>query len=130
MTCFDPAIVLLPQVEPRELVVPAGGEASVVVRVLLDDAAPFKDTLHVLVSEGADVCVPLEATGVGNTVVSGVLSEPRLDFGPQFVGRMWQQEVEVTNMGRKAVTLTWTNKRMAEVLDALNKAAKAAGKGC
>jgi hydrocephalus-inducing protein len=110
--------------------VPAGGEASVVVRVLLDDAAPFTDTLHVLVSEGADVSVPLEAIGVGNTVVSEVLSKPQLDFGPQFVGRGWQMEVEVTNMGRKAVTLTWTNRRMAEVLDAINKAAKGTGELC
>lgn len=106
---------------------PSGGEACVTVRVLLDDAAPFKDTLHVLVSEGADVSVPLEATGMGNTVISEVLSQPKLDFGPQFVGRGWQMEVEVTNMGRKAVTLTWTNRRMAEVLDTLNKAAKASG---
>lgn len=77
-----------------------------------------------LVSEGADVSVSLEATGVGNTVVSEVLSADTLDFGPQFVGRAWQREVEVTNMGRKAVTLTWTNRRLAETL---NKVAKAAG---
>lgn len=119
------AIVL--QVKPRELVVPPGDEASVAVRVLLDDATAFRDTLHVLVAEGADVSVPLEAAGVGNTVVSEVLSQARLDFGPQFVGRGWQMEVEVTNMGRKAVTLSWTNRRMAEVLDTLNKAAKASG---
>lgn len=93
----------------------------------MDDAAAFKDTLHVLVAEGADVRVPLEVTGVGNTVVSEVLSQARLDFGPQFVGRGWQMEVEVINMGRKAVTLSWTNRRMAEVLDTLNKAAKASG---
>lgn len=127
-TCLS----LLPavQVEPRELVVPAGGEASVLVRVLLDDAAAFKDTLHVLVSEGADVPVALDATGVGDTVVSAALSQPQLDFGPQFVGRGWQTEVEVTNMGRKPVTLTWTNRRLAEVMDTLNKAAKAAGTLC
>jgi hypothetical protein len=110
-------------------VVPAGGEAAVLVHVLLDDAAPFKDMLHVLVSEGADINVSLTATGVGNTVVSSVLAQPWLDFGAQFVGRPWQQEVEVANQGRRAVTLTWTNKRLTEVLDALNKAAKAAG-GC
>lgn len=106
---------------------PAGGSAAVLVRVLLDDAATFKDTLHVLVSEGADVNVALEATGVGNTVVSEVLSQTRLDFGAQFVGRPWQMEVEVANKGRKAVALSWTNRRLAEVLDMLNKAAKASG---
>jgi hypothetical protein len=125
--CTCVPLLLTVQVEPRELVVPAGGEASVLVRVLLDDATPFKDTLHVLVSEGADVPVALDATGVGDTVVSAALSQPQLDFGPQFVGRGWQTEVEVTNMGRKPVTLTWTNRRLAEVMDTLNKAAKAAG---
>jgi len=115
------------QVEPRELVVPAGGQAAVLVRVLLDDAAPFKDVLHVLVAEGADISLPLEATGIGNTVMSEVLSQQQLDFGPQFVGRAWQMEVEVTNMGRKAVTLNWTNKKLVEVMETLNKAAKAAG---
>jgi hypothetical protein len=44
-------------------VVPAGGELSVVVRVLLDDTTKFRDVLHALVAEGADVNIPLEATG-------------------------------------------------------------------
>lgn len=114
--------------EPRELVVPPGGEAAVLVRVLLDDAAVFRDTLHLLVSDGADVCVPLEASGVGATVVCAALSQPGLDFGAQLVGRPWQRDVEVTNLGRKAVTLAWTNTRLAEVLGGLTKAAKAAGK--
>jgi hypothetical protein len=43
--------------------VPAGGELSVVVRVLLDDTTKFRDVLHALVAEGADVNIPLEATG-------------------------------------------------------------------
>jgi hypothetical protein len=51
------------QVEPREAVVPAGGELSVLVRVVLDDTTKFKDVLHALVAEGADVNIPLEATG-------------------------------------------------------------------
>jgi len=44
-------------------VVPAGGELLVLVRVQLDDTVTFKDVLHVLVAEGADVNIPLEATG-------------------------------------------------------------------
>lgn len=113
--------------EPGEVLVPAHGEAAVTIQVLLDDAAPFKDTLHILVSEGADVSVPLEAIGIGNTVISEVLSQSQLHFGPQLVGRGWQREVEVTNMGRKAAALTWTNRRAVEVLESLSKAAKAAG---
>jgi len=54
---------LLLQVEPREAVIPAGGELSALVRVQLDDTVAFKDVLHVLVAEGADVNIPLEAMG-------------------------------------------------------------------
>lgn len=42
---------------------PAGGELAVLVRVVLDDTTKFKDVLHALVAEGADVNIPLEATG-------------------------------------------------------------------
>lgn len=51
------------QVSPREAVVPAGGELALEVQVLLDDAVTFKDVLHVLVADGADVSIALEATG-------------------------------------------------------------------
>lgn len=55
------------QVEPREAVVAAGGGLDVLVRVLVDDNITFRDVLHVLVSEGADVNIPLEATGPQRT---------------------------------------------------------------
>ena len=49
--------------EPRELVVAPGGEACATISTLLDEAASFADILHVLVSNGPDLPVPLEATG-------------------------------------------------------------------
>lgn len=51
------------QVAPREAVVAAGGELAVEVLVLVDDAATFRDVLHVLVADGADVSISLEAMG-------------------------------------------------------------------
>lgn len=56
-------VVTALQVEPREAVVPAGGELSVTVHVFLDDTVKFKDVLHALVTEGEDVNILLEATG-------------------------------------------------------------------
>jgi hydrocephalus-inducing protein len=50
-------------VEPREAVLQPGESLAAQVLVMLDEALPFRDTLHVLVTEGADHCIPLEATG-------------------------------------------------------------------
>jgi hypothetical protein len=65
--------------------------------------------------------------GVGNTLVSEVLSQPQLDFGAQFVGRPWQLEVTVANMGRKAATLAWSNSKLAELAKTFGKTAKGTG---
>lgn len=42
------------------------------VACVLDETREFTDELHVLIAEGADVAVPLTATGTGNTFVSEV----------------------------------------------------------
>jgi hypothetical protein len=51
------------QVEPREAEVEPDGLLEVVVRVQMDEARLFKDVLHVLVTDGADISIPLLATG-------------------------------------------------------------------
>eukprot|EP00775_Hariotina_reticulata_P008964 gene8964-9139_t len=116
------------EVEPREAVIPAGGELPVLVRVLLDDTVTFKDVLHVLVTEGADVNIPLEAMGTGSTLVCDVLSGSKLDFGCQFVGRGWQLEVVVANMSRRAASLVWSNTKLEELLKAYSKKTRGTGK--
>jgi hypothetical protein len=50
-------------VEPRELRLGPGDSSDVSVRALFDETQPFKDELHVLIAEGADMPVPLDATG-------------------------------------------------------------------
>lgn len=68
------------------------------------------------------------SAGVGNTVVSEVLSRSQLDFGAQFVGRSWQLEVEVANKGRKGAALTWSNSRLADLAKTFSKSAKGTGR--
>ena len=51
------------QVEPCDAVVAAGCELAITVSALLDDVITFKDTLHVVVDEGSEAALPLEATG-------------------------------------------------------------------
>ena len=94
----------------------------------------FKDVLHVLISEGADVSIPLEAQGTGSTLICPELGTGPsggagpLEFGHQFVGRSFTRDITVHNMGRRQLLLLWTNDRFEEVKKVYGKAARASGK--
>lgn len=77
----------------------AGGTADVAVSVWLDELTRARDVLHVLVSEGDDLKVPLEAVGVGKLVVCDDLGEC-CDFGHQLTGQAFGRTVVLKNMGR------------------------------
>jgi hypothetical protein len=47
----------------RQALLEPGAELALPLSCLLDELQPFRDVLHVLVSDGEDVGVPLEATG-------------------------------------------------------------------
>jgi len=66
-------------------------------------------------------------TGTGSTLVCDVLSGPKLDFGSQFVGRGWQLEVVVANLGRRATSLAWSNTKLEELLKTYSKKARGTG---
>lgn len=53
--------------------------------VLCDEAKLQKDVLHLFVTEGDDITIPLSATGYGHVVTCHAV-EDDLDFGPQFTG--------------------------------------------
>ncbi len=66
--------------------------------------------------------------GTGNTLVSEELgSGDTLDFSHQFVGRLFSREVTVHNMGRRTMTLAWTNEHAEEVKKKFAKLARTAG---
>lgn len=113
--------------EPRELELPPGGEGALRVTALLDDAAPFRDTLHVIVADGEDTPVPLEAAGTGSCIVCEELAGGALAFGDQLTGRPWAREVTIRNLGRKGVALAWGNARADELAKAFAKASKGSG---
>lgn len=59
--------------------------SAVQVTVLCDEAKPQKDVLHLFVTEGDDITIPLSATGQGHVITCSAI-EDGLDFGPQFTG--------------------------------------------
>ena len=55
------------------------------VSVFLDEARTHKDVLHLFVTEGDDITIPLSATGLGQVVTCPAIADG-IDFGPQFTG--------------------------------------------
>lgn len=115
-------------VKPREARLGPGESMVANVTLCMDDNQTFRDVLHVLVSEGADISIPLSAIGIGSTLVCPELSGTTLDFSHQFVGRSFQQSFVITNNGRKAMSLVWSNDCFEKVRQVYSKAARVAGK--
>jgi hypothetical protein len=99
------------------------------VTALLDEVQPFRDTLHVMVADGDSTPVVIVAAGTGSTVVCEELSAGPLEFGAQLLGQAWQRDVVVRNMGRRAVSLAWSNSRADELAKAFAKQSKGSGGG-
>jgi hypothetical protein len=68
--------------------------------------ATSRDELHMLVSEGADVTIPLEAVGTGITLVAADVKDNTLDFRHQFVGRPFQVHACCAMLVGQAMTCT------------------------
>ncbi|CAG9464033.1 unnamed protein product [Pedinophyceae sp. YPF-701] len=102
------------RVEPRTGTIEANGNADVKVMCKMDETFRFTDVLHVLVSDGDDISIPLSATGVGSTVVCDEIKgaapgAPQLEFGKQLVGRPFGMQITLRNHGRRAQTLVWNS---------------------
>jgi hydrocephalus-inducing protein len=110
-------------VDTPELRLEPGGTADIRVACNLDEVQPFKDVLHMMVTDGADNCIPLSAVGIGNTVVCEELPA-LIDLGNQFTNRAFTREYVLRNEGRKSHTLVWSNTVYEE--EALRKAVSCA----
>lgn len=95
-------------VNHREVHLGPGESVPLTVSATLDDSLVFSDTLHMLVMEGPEMDVPVEAQGLGSCVTA---SEPldAVDFGHQLTLRAFERPVVLSNMGRRPVSLVWAN---------------------
>ena len=66
----------------------------------LDMEKKFKDNIHILVTEGADIDIQLQAVGIGNTVVCDELKSGVVEFSNQFAGRSFSRTIFLRNMDR------------------------------
>ncbi|KAJ1445550.1 hypothetical protein M885DRAFT_473458 [Pelagophyceae sp. CCMP2097] len=89
----------------------------------LDDTTHHKDQLHIVVSEGDNMMVPLTAKGVGTTMwCHEDLSA--IDFGSQFTATYFERKITLENKGRRLQTIKWVNETWVQAQAEGARAAK------
>ncbi|GMF21897.1 unnamed protein product [Phytophthora lilii] len=100
------------QIDRKEGVLMAGESLEFVLVANLDDTIVFKDQLHILITEGDNLVVPLSIRGTGTTMWSP--SELRvIDFSHQMTSKECEWSCTLENKGKRVQVLTWVNKTAA-----------------
>ncbi|EEY70141.1 uncharacterized protein PITG_19203 [Phytophthora infestans T30-4] len=107
------------QIDQKEGVLMAGESLDFVLVANLDDTMVFKDQLHILITEGDNLVVPLWIRGTGTTMWSP--SELRvIDLSHQMTSKECEWSCTLENKGKRVQVLTWTNKIVAVANSKLN----------
>ena len=97
-------------VDVRDKTLGPGESYPVTVSVFKDEVVETRDVLNVMVIEGKDFTIPLRAVGTGSlTTCDDVDVDNGVRMGAQFKDRPFTRELVVTNNGRRAQKLEWTN---------------------
>lgn len=115
-------------IDVREAELAAGATTTITVTVQLDETYAFADTLHLLVKDGAEMEVPLSATGIGHTLYcAAVTGKETLDLGDQFTGAPFSRTLMLENRGRRVMSIAWVNTELERVKKELGKALRGPG---
>ncbi|NWX91311.1 HYDIN protein, partial [Nothoprocta pentlandii] len=101
------------RIEPSEGVVPPETEVSVSLIANLDDTEKFKDTVKLVVENNSTYEIPVQAVGIGTTIVTDKPFAPELDLGPHFSQEPCYYRFKITNRGRRTHQLYWTTEGFA-----------------
>ncbi|XP_027525909.1 hydrocephalus-inducing protein-like [Corapipo altera] len=94
-------------IEPREGVVPAKAEVSVVVTANLDDTGRFEESMKLFVENSLTSIIPIQAVGIGTTITIDKPFAPELNLEPQFNLVPCIFRFNVTNKGQQFQRLYW-----------------------
>jgi len=97
----------------REGVLAPRESSSLTITANLDDTIVHKDSLHLIITEGDNLVLPLVAKGIGTTMFCHE-DLSIIDFGSKFTSFMFERKVTLENKGRRSQTLTWTNQTLVE----------------
>ncbi|XP_008833211.1 hydrocephalus-inducing protein homolog [Nannospalax galili] len=96
-------------VKPSEGTVPAEDDISLTLTANLNDIVTFKDTVILDIEHGNTYRIPVQATGIGSTIVSDKPFAPELDLGAHFCLDTHYYHFKLTNKGRCVQQLFWMN---------------------
>ncbi|KAM6409238.1 hydrocephalus-inducing protein homolog [Rhynochetos jubatus] len=96
------------RIEPTTGVIPPETEVSVAVIANLDDTEKFKDEVNLFIENSRTYVVPVQAVGIGTTIVTDKPFAPALNLGPHFSLDPCCYHFKITNKGRRTHQLYWT----------------------
>ncbi|OQR81932.1 hydrocephalus-inducing protein, partial [Thraustotheca clavata] len=111
-------------VDQKEYTLAPDESITMTVIANLDDTIIFKEQLHILVTEGLNILIPLSAKGTGTTMWSP--SDMKvIDFKFQMTNRQCEWTCTLENKGKRGQVLAWVNKTIRQQQTELLQRAKA-----
>ncbi|OXB74069.1 UNVERIFIED_CONTAM: hypothetical protein H355_003132 [Colinus virginianus] len=101
------------RVEPSQGVIPPEAEVSVAVIANLDDTKKFQDNVNLFIENSSTYVIPVQAVGIGTTIVTDKPFAPQLNLGPHFSLSPCSYHFKITNKGRRTHQLYWTTEGFA-----------------
>ncbi|KAB0347974.1 hypothetical protein FD754_012831 [Muntiacus muntjak] len=96
-------------IEPSEGMVPPESDVELTLTANLNDILTFKDTVVLDIENSNTYRIPVQASGVGSTIVSDKPFAPELNLGAHFSLDTYYYHFKLTNKGRRAQQLFWMN---------------------
>ncbi|XP_059006937.1 hydrocephalus-inducing protein homolog [Mustela lutreola] len=96
-------------VEPSEGMVPPETDLQLTLTANVNDILTFKDTVVLDVENSNTYRIPVQASGVGSTIVSDKPFAPELNLGAHFSLDTYYYRFKLTNKGRRVQQLFWMN---------------------
>uniref|UniRef100_A0A2K6GI20 HYDIN axonemal central pair apparatus protein n=1 Tax=Propithecus coquereli TaxID=379532 RepID=A0A2K6GI20_PROCO len=96
-------------IEPNEGMVPPETEVQLSLTANLNDILTFKDTVILDIENSNTYQIPVQASGIGSTIVSDKPFAPELNLGAHFSLDTHYYRFKLTNKGRRIQQLFWMN---------------------
>ncbi|NXF81935.1 HYDIN protein, partial [Sclerurus mexicanus] len=94
--------------EPSKGVIPPKTEVSLSVTANLDDTGKSEDEVKLFIENSHTNIIPVQAVGIGTTIVTDKPFAPELSFKPHFSLTPCCYQFKITNKGRHIHHLYWT----------------------
>ncbi|XP_053255366.1 hydrocephalus-inducing protein homolog [Podarcis raffonei] len=95
------------RIEPNKGIVPPENEISLMLIANLDDTVLFQDKVNLSIENSNSYIIPIQATGIGTTIVTDKPFAPAIDLGPHFSLDSCCYRFKITNRGRRTHQLYW-----------------------